>query len=148
MIGRSGAGALLLAASLLAGWGGVARAQSLDGAAGRIRSAWAAQSAAGVVGEASRVLLQLPGQGGSATMGREQAVRLLAGVFRRAVEVEVRVVAAREVEPGQGYVELARRYRADGAGEERRQRVLLALRREAAGAPWVLVELRVLEGGG
>lgn len=139
---------LLLAAGVAPVRGQAQGGDDLAALAGQLRAAWGEQRPAGVVGAATRVLLQLPGQAGSATMGRDQAVRLLSGVFARARELETRVVAAREVEPGQGYVELARRYQVNGAGEERRQRVLLAFRREGAGGAWILVELRVLEGGG
>ncbi|MGE5231648.1 MAG: hypothetical protein ACM3NS_07890, partial [Deltaproteobacteria bacterium] len=56
-------------------------------------------------------------------------------------EVETTVRSAREVEPGQGYVELQRLYRVSGTQEVRSQTLLLAYRRRPAG--WTLVELRV-----
>jgi hypothetical protein len=81
-------------------------------------------------------------------VSRDQAIRLLEGLFRRTEEVDIRVVSSREVGPGQGYVELRRRYRLSGTGEERTQRVLLAFRRGPEGGRWGLVELRVVEGDG
>lgn len=117
-------------------------------AAAAARSAWEVQRAPGVIGEGARILLQLPGSGSRSSVSREQAVRLLEGLFRRAEEVEVRVTAAREVAAGQGYAELLRRYRVSGTSEERSQRVLLAYRWDRGRGGWVLVELRVLEAGG
>lgn len=122
--------------------------QELATVAEQVRRSWAGQRADAVIGQAAGVLLQLPGQRASAGVGRDQAVRLLSGVFRRTVEVETRVVSSREVGPGQGYVELERRYRLSGTNEERTQRVLLAFRRGSDGGRWGLVELRVVEGGG
>jgi len=112
------------------------------------RRAWLAQDPAGVVGQGSRVLLQLPGAESRSAVGREQAVRLLEGFVRRAEEVEVRVLSHREVGRGQGYAELLRLYRVRGTREVLRQRVLLAYRQGADGGRWGLVELRVLDGGG
>lgn len=122
--------------------------EGLRAAAAAAKSAWEAQRAEGVIGEGARILLQLPGSASRSSVSREQAVRLLEGFFRRAEEVEVRVASAREVEPGQGYAELLRRYRVSGTREERSQRVLLAYRRNLGRGVWVLVELRVLEAGG
>lgn len=123
-------------------------AQELATIAEQVRRSWAAQHAGAVIGQAAGVLLQLPGQRASAGVGRDQAVRLLEGVFRRTEELATLVVSSREVGPGQGYVELERRYRLSGTGEERTQRVLLAFRRGPDGGRWGLVELRVVEGGG
>ena len=111
------------------------------------RAAWAEQRAERVIGEGSRILLQLPGSESRASLSREQAARLLQGFFRRAEEVGVRVVAAREVREGEGYAELLRRYRVRGTAEERSQRVLLAYRWDAGRGVWTLVELRVLDAG-
>jgi hypothetical protein len=57
-------------------------------------------------------------------------------------EVETTVRAAREVEPGRGYVELQRRYRITGTQEVRTQSLLLGYRLARTG--WSLVELRVV----
>jgi hypothetical protein len=121
--------------------------QELATVAEQIRRSWADQRADAVIGQAAGVLIQLPGQRASAGVGRDQAIRLLGGVFRRTEEVATRVVSSREVGPGQGYVELERRYRLSGTDEERTQRVLLAFRRGPDGGRWGLVELRVVEGG-
>jgi hypothetical protein len=122
--------------------------QELATVAEQVRRAWAGQRADAVIGQAAGVLIQLPGQRASAGVGRDQAVMLLRGVFRRTEEVETRVVSSREVGPGQGYVELERRYRLSGTDEERTQRVLLAFRQRPEGGRWGLVELRVVEAGG
>lgn len=122
--------------------------QEMVAVADQVRRSWAGQRADAVVGQSSRVLLQLPGQRAGTGVGRDQAIRLLEGVFRRTEELETRVVSSREVGPGQGYVELERRYRLSGTGEERTQRVLLAFRRGPDGGRWGLVELRIVEGGG
>ncbi len=122
--------------------------QELATVADQVRQSWAGQRADAIIGQAAGVLLQLPGHRASAGVGRDQAVRLLEGLFRRTEELETRAVSSREVGPGQGYVELERRYRLSGTGEERTQRVLLAYRRGPDGGRWGLVELRVVEGGG
>ena len=57
-------------------------------------------------------------------------------------EVETTVRAAREVEPGRGYVELQRRYRVAGTQDVRTQSLLLGYRLARTG--WSLVELRVV----
>lgn len=122
--------------------------QELATVAEQVRQAWAGQRADAVIGTAGGVLLQLPGQRVGAEVSREQAIRLLSEVFRRTEERDTRVVSSREVGPGQGYVELQRRYRLVGTAEERIQRVLFAFRRGPEGGRWGLVELRVMEGGG
>jgi hypothetical protein len=100
------------------------------------------------VAQSPQLLLQLPGSHSRSAESRGQAARLLAGLIRRAEAVQVRVVAAREVEPGQGYAELVRQYRVAGTGEARQERILLAFRRDPSRGVWELVELRVLQGGG
>ncbi len=122
--------------------------QELASVAEQVRRSWVGQRADAVIGQTAGVLIQLPGQHASAGVGRDHAIRLLSGVFRRTEELETRVVSSREVGPGQGYVELVRRYRLSGTEEERTQRVLLAFRRGPEGGRWGLVELRVVEGGG
>lgn len=123
-----------------------ARAQDragLAGAAEVARAAWFAHDAAGLVASSPRLLMQLPGADPSAALGPAQAAALLGDFLVPAQEVEVRVRAAREVEPGRGYVELERRYRVVGTQEVRVQSLLLGYRLGRAG--WSLVELRVVE---
>ena len=86
--------------------------------------------------------MQLPGADPSAALGPEQAAALLADFLASAQEVETTVRAAREVEPGRGYVELERRYRIAGTQEVRTQSLLLGYRVARTG--WILVELRVV----
>lgn len=111
------------------------------------RRAWSDQDPAGIVRTSRQLLLQLPGADTRASVGRDQAVRLVAGVLRRTEGVSVRVQTAREVGPGQGYAELVRQYRVSGTDEVRSQRILLAFREAPTGGDWELVELRVLQAG-
>ena len=83
-----------------------------------------------------------PGADPSAALGPAQAAALLADFLAPAQEVETVVRAAREVEPGRGYVELQRRYRVAGTQDVRTQSLLLGYRLARTG--WSLVELRVV----
>ncbi len=138
---------LLTAMLLWLTWPGTtAQAQEapdgLDAAAARARSAWLAHDAAGLVADSPRLQVQLPGADPSAALGPDQAAALLADFLASAQEVEIVVRAAREVEPGRGYVELQRRYRVSGTQEVRTQSLLLGYRLGRSG--WSLVELRVV----
>jgi len=124
-----------------------ARAQGQPGlaaAAERARGTWFAHDAAELVADSPRLLVQLPGADPSAALGPAQAAALLADFLATAQEVETTVKAAREVEPGRGYVELQRRYRIAGTQDVRTQSLLLGYRLTRAG--WSLVELRVVGG--
>lgn len=114
----------------------------LESAAKLARSAWFAHDAAALVADSPRLLVQLPGADPSAALGPEQAAALLRDFFSSAQEVETVVRAARETEPGRGYVELQRRYRISGTQEIRVQGLLLGYRKTRTG--WRLVELRVV----
>lgn len=122
---------------------GVLRAQSgdLDCEAERARRAWYAHDAGALVADSPRLVVRLPGADPSGALGQAQAAALLRDFLAPTQEVETTVRSAREVEPGQGYVELQRRYRVSGTQEVRTQTLLLAYRRGPAG--WTLVELRV-----
>jgi hypothetical protein len=115
----------------------------LDAAAAQARSAWLAHDAAGLVADAPRLQVQLPGADPSAALGPDQAAALLADFLASAQEVAIVVRAAREVEPGRGYVELERQYRVSGTQEIQTQSLLLGYRMARSG--WSLVELRVVE---
>jgi hypothetical protein len=122
-----------------------ARGQDQPGlavAAERAREAWFDHDAAGLVADSPRLLIQLPGADPSVALGPDQAAALVADFLAAALEVETTVRAAREVEPGRGYVELQRRYRVAGTQEVRAQSLLLGYRLTRAG--WSLVELRVV----
>ena len=97
---------------------------------------------AGLVAESPQLLIQLPGADPSAALPAPQAAALLGDFLSAAQEVETVVRAAREVEPGRGYVELQRRYRVTGTQEVRIQSLLLGYRLSRTG--WSLVELRVV----
>jgi hypothetical protein len=114
----------------------------LAAAAERARGAWFAHDAAGLVAGSPRLLVQLPGADPSTALPAAQAAALLADFLASAQEVQTAVRAAREVEPGRGYVELERRYRVAGTQEVRIQSLLLGYRLSRAG--WSLVELRVV----
>ena len=114
----------------------------LGAAAEQARRAWFAHNAAALVADSPRLLVQLPGADPSAALGPEQAAALLADFLSSSQEVETIVRAARETEPGRGYVELQRRYRVAGTQEVRTQSLLLGYRQTRRG--WSLVELRVI----
>jgi hypothetical protein len=137
----------LLSVLLLCLAGAPARAQQapdgLDAAAAQARSAWFAHDAAGLVADSPRLQVQLPGADPSAALGPEQAAALLADFLASAQEVAIVVRAAREVEPGRGYVEMQRQYQVSGTQEVRTQSLLLGYRLARSG--WSLVELRVVE---
>ena len=118
--------------------------RGLSLAAEQARSAWFAHDARGLVAESPGLQVQLPGADPSAALGHDQAAALIGDFLSPAEEVETVVRAAREVEPGRGYVELQRRYRATGTQELRTQSLLLGYRLGGAGG-WALVELRVIE---
>jgi len=122
--------------------GCLAQAPDLGAAAERARQAWFAHAAATLVANSPRLLIQLPGADPSVALGPEQAAALLADFVAPAQEVETVVRAAREVEPGRGYVELQRRYRVAGTQNVRVQILLLGYRLNETG--WTLVEFRVV----
>jgi hypothetical protein len=121
---------------------GKAQENGLDQAAEAARRAWLAHEPAALIGGSPRVLIQLPGADPSIALGPAQAAALLADFLAPAQEVEVSVRAARQVEPGRGYVELRRRYRVAGTQDVRSQVLLLGYRRGLSG--WSLVEFRVV----
>jgi hypothetical protein len=131
-------------ALVLAGGPVVGSAQDLGltEAADRARQAWFAHDAAALVAHSPRLLVQLPGADPSVALGPAQAAALLDDYLDQAQEVETEVRAAREVEPGRGYVELQRMYRIAGTQDVRVQSLLLGYRHGPKG--WVLVELRVV----
>jgi hypothetical protein len=121
---------------------GRAQQSGLDQAAERARSAWLAHQPAALIAVSPRLVIQLPGADPSVPLGPAQAAALLADFLAPAQEVEVLVLAAREVEPGRGYVELQRRYRVTGTQDVRSQVLLLGYRLDPSG--WNLVEFRVV----
>ncbi|MEP7227435.1 MAG: hypothetical protein ABI785_08750 [Gemmatimonadales bacterium] len=121
---------------------GQAQKSGLDQAAARARGAWLAHDPAALIAGSPRLLIQLPGADPSVALGPAQAAALLADFLAPAQEVEVLLRAAREVEPGRGYVELQRRYRVSGTQDVRTQVLLLGYRLDPSG--WTLVEFRVV----
>jgi hypothetical protein len=115
---------------------------ALADAAEQARQAWFAHDARGLVADAPRLVVQLPGADPSIALGPAQAAALLADFMVQGQEVETVVRAAREVEPGRGYVELRRSYRIAGTQDVRTQSLLLGYRLLRTG--WRLVELRVV----
>jgi hypothetical protein len=134
----------LLIACALAGIpiSGAAQTKDLGTTAERARQAWFAHDPGSLVSNSPRLLIQLPGTDQSVGMGPAQAKALLADFVAPAQEVETVLRAAREVEPGRGYVELQRQYRVAGTQEIRVQTLLLGYRLEESG--WRLVEIRVV----
>ena len=119
-----------------------AQRESLPEAAEDARLAWFEHDARELVADAPRLLVQLPGADPSIALGPAQAAALLADFMVQGQEVETVVRAAKEVEPGRGYVEIMRRYRVGGTQEVRTQSLLLGYRLLRSG--WRLVELRVV----
>jgi hypothetical protein len=120
----------------------VAQTKDLDVIAERARGAWFGHNPAALIANSPRLLIQLPGTDPSVALGPAQAAALLSDFMAAAQEVETGVRAAREVEPGRGYVELQRHYRVSGTQNVRVQVLLLGYRLEESG--WSLVEIRVV----
>jgi hypothetical protein len=121
---------------------GRAQELRLEDAAAHARQAWLAHDAVALVAASPSLLVQLPGADPSVALGPDQAAALLRDFLAQAQEVECDLRAAREVEPGRGYVELRRSYRIAGTQDIRTQSLLLGYRQGKEG--WVLVELRVV----
>ena len=135
--------AFLIALALVLSPGLVgAQQRQLGDAAERAREAWLEHDARALVADAPRLLVQLPGADPSIALGPAQAAALLADYMVQGQEVETVVLAAKEVEPGRGYVELQRRYRIAGTQDVRTQSLLLGYRLLSTG--WRLVELRIV----
>jgi hypothetical protein len=128
-------GATLLAMALPA-----AAQSALPEAAERAKQAWLAHDPQALVGQSSNLVLQIPGADPSSPLGRAQAVELLRRYLRPVEERGLDVAVIREVEPGKGFVELARRYVVAGTTELRRETLFLGFRLQ--GGRWVLAELR------
>ena len=133
---------LMLLTVILAPVGAAGQQNALSEAAEQARAAWFAHDARGLVADAPRLLVQLPGADPSIALGPAQAAALLRDFMVQGQEVETLVRAAKEVEPGRGYVELERRYRIAGTEDVRVQSLLLGYRLVRTG--WRLVELRVV----
>jgi hypothetical protein len=118
-----------------------ARGQAtLSEAADRAKQAWSEHDAQALVGQSSNIVLQIPGADPSSPLGRSQAIELLRRYMRPAEERGLDVTTIREVEPGKGFVELARRYVVSGTAELRRETLYLGYR--LTDREWRLVELR------
>jgi hypothetical protein len=113
---------------------------SLPEAAEQARRAWLAHDAASLVGVGSNLALRIPGADPSSLLGSAQAIELLRRYMRPAVERGIDIAAIREVEPGRGFVELARRYVVAGTTELRHETLFLGYR--LIDRRWRLVELR------
>jgi hypothetical protein len=132
----------MLLTVILAPVGAAGQQNALSEAAEQARAAWFAHDARGLVADAPRLLVQLPGADPSIALGPAQAAALLRDFMVQGQEVETVVHAAKEVEPGRGYVELQRHYRIAGTEDVRIQSLLLGYRLVRTG--WRLVELRVV----
>lgn len=113
---------------------------TLSDAAARAKSAWVAHDPLALVGSSSNLVLQIPGADPSSPVDRPQAMELLRRYFRPVEERGLDVTAIREVEPGKGFVELARRYVVTGTTELRHETLFLGYR--LMDREWRLVELR------
>src|SRR5512145_1754380 len=99
---------------------GAAAQSTLSDAAARAKQALSTHDAQALVGQSSNVVLQIPGADPSSALGRPQAVELLRRYLRSAEERGLDVTTIREVEPGRGFIEIARRYVVAGTTELRR----------------------------
>jgi hypothetical protein len=133
---------LILLAVIVAPIAATGQQNALTDAAEEARAAWFSHDARGLVADAPQILVQLPGADPSIALGPAQAAALLRDFMVQGQEVETVVRAAKEVEPGRGYVELLRRYRIAGTEDVRSQSLLLGYRLLRTG--WRLVELRVV----
>ena len=133
---------LILLAVALAPVAAAGQQNALTEAAEQARAAWFEHDARALVADAPRLLVQLPGADPSIALGPAQSAALLTDFMVQGQEVETVVRAAKEVEPGRGYVELQRRYRIAGTEDVRVQSLLLGYRLLRTG--WRLVELRVV----
>jgi hypothetical protein len=121
-------------------------------------SAWQRHAFGEFVSE-GRIQVTLPGGAPSTPVAAEQAEALLRSYVQGAVEVGVSVTNSSLVGGEAAYVELARRFRAEGSQELRTETILLAYRRNRLATPpetglttppdggWVLTEVRALGGG-
>jgi hypothetical protein len=134
---------ILMTVSLIAGpIASQAQDRDLDAAAERARQACFAHNAAALVAQSPNLVVQLPGAEPSVALAPDQAAALLGDFLASGEEVETLVRAAREVGPGQGYVELQRKYRIAGTQNVRVQAILLSYRLRQGS--WILVEFRVV----
>jgi len=133
---------LISLALLLTSTAANSQQMQLTRAAESARQAWFDHDARALVTDAPRLLVQLPGADPSIALGPAQAAALLTDFMVQGEEVETVVRAAKEVEPGRGYVELLRSYRIAGTQDVRTQSLLLGYRLLSTG--WRLVELRIV----
>ncbi len=117
--------------------------QALEEVAEAARRAFLRQEFATILAGAASVELRIQGSEAGAAMSGAQASRTLAGLVRRAEEVEVVVASARQVGEDRAYVELTRRFRLRGVQDTEAQRILLGYRRIEG--RWVITEIRVVE---
>ena len=131
-----------LLAIVVVGLPAAARAQgTLREAADQAVRAWLVHDPAGVVGQSSSLVLQIPGADPSSPLGRAQAVELLRRYLGPAEERGLDVSRLQEVVAGrEGFVELARRYVVAGTSDLRSETLFLGFRWRAG--RWVLAELR------
>lgn len=131
---------LCLGVALLAVAAPAAAQGTLPEAAERAKQAWLSHDPQALVGQSPSLVLQIPGADPSSGLGRAQAVELLRRYLRPVEERGLDVTVIREVEPGKGFVELARRYVVAGTTEVRHETLFLGFRLDAG--RWALVELR------
>lgn len=113
---------------------------SLAEMAERVRQAWLAHDAPGVVGQSATLVLQIPGADPSAPLDRAHGVELVRRYMHAAVERGLRLGAVQEAEPGMGYAELERRYAVVRTSDVRRETIFLTFHK--VGEEWLLAELR------
>jgi hypothetical protein len=119
---------LLLAGALLGAGTATAQDPDLGPVAEQARQAFLEHRFDQLFDDGASVRLRLPDQRGGPPVRRSVAVAVLDVFTRGFSEIEVAVLGAAVLENRQGYIELRRRFRLDGVGEELDQRILLSVR--------------------
>jgi hypothetical protein len=130
---------LLVAAVLVAAGSATAQDPDLGPVAELARKAFLEHRFDRLFEDGTSVRLRLPDQPGGPPVGRSVAVAALEVFARGFAEIDVAVLGAAVLEDRLGYVELRRRFRLNGVGEEQDQRILLSVR--FGDSAWRVVEV-------
>ena len=141
MIGAGAVRNAALLASLLIG--PAPDAPELTQVAWRIRQAFLQHDFAAMLASVPTVRLRLPDEPVGSGLRGDVAAAVLRRFTRREVELAVEVAGAAVVAPGEGYVELRRRFRAALVDQEQAQQVLVSARLTAD--RWQIVELWIVD---
>ncbi|MEZ4588890.1 MAG: hypothetical protein R2909_21160 [Gemmatimonadales bacterium] len=140
-------GGLAVVIGLLTGWplsAAAAQDADLGPVADLARDAFREHRFKRLLEGGESVRLRLPGSPAGAPVRWEVAVAALESFTRRFDEIELTVLGAAIVEEGLGYIELRRRFRVRGMGDDTHEthRILLSVRKTGEG--WQVVEVWVV----